>query len=77
MNNTPLKAIRLFCLTCAGRPKDVRLCSNTSCFLFEYRMGHNENRKGIGGRKPRKQPILPSNTLTQVNNPELNQTGGA
>lgn len=46
---TPLQAIRKHCLICAGRPKDVRFCDNTTgCYLFPFRMGHNPARKGIG-----------------------------
>ncbi len=44
----PLKAIRQHCLSCAGRPKDVRMCDTSDCFLFSFRMGKNPNRAGIG-----------------------------
>ena len=46
---TPLRAIRKHCLSCAGRPKDVRECLSTKCILYQYRMGHNPARKRIGG----------------------------
>lgn len=46
---TPLKAIRLHCVECAGRKKDVRLCNNESCRFYPYRMGNNPARAGIGG----------------------------
>ena len=49
---SPLKAIRAKCLDCANdQPQEVRLCPCTSCALYPYRMGHNPNRKGIGGFK--------------------------
>ena len=49
---TPLRAIRLHCLSCADRPKFVRECpSAESCVLYQYRMGHNFARKGIGPKK--------------------------
>jgi hypothetical protein len=47
---TPLKAIRAKCLDCsAGSQKDVRECPITDCVLYQYRMGKNPKRKGIGG----------------------------
>ena len=49
--STPLKAIRAKCLDCsADQPKEVRLCPITDCPLYPFRMGHNPNRKGIGGK---------------------------
>ena len=45
---TPIKSIRLKCLECAGRPKDVRNCSVEDCSLYIFRMGTNPNRAGIG-----------------------------
>lgn len=49
---TPLKAIREKCLDCcADQPGEVRACPSESCPLWLYRMGHNPNRKGIGGFK--------------------------
>jgi len=48
---SPLKAIRKKCLDCSmGSKKEVRLCPMTDCPLYPYRMGHNPNRKGIGGK---------------------------
>ena len=44
---TPLKSIRQKCLECAGRPKEVRLCSAIECPLYPYRFGHNPARIGI------------------------------
>ena len=46
---TPLKAIRAFCLGCAGGPGGVKHCSEEYCLLWEYRFGKNPARKGIGG----------------------------
>lgn len=49
---SPLKAIRAKCLDCvAKQPQEVRLCPSENCPLWLYRMGHNPNRKGIGGFK--------------------------
>ena len=49
---TPLKAIREKCLDCcADQPGEVRACPSEKCPLWPYRMGHNPNRKGIGGFK--------------------------
>jgi hypothetical protein len=45
---SPLKSIRLHCLSCAGRPKEVRECSTTKCSLYRFRTGHNPARAGIG-----------------------------
>ena len=63
---TPLKAIRKHCLACAKRPKDVRLCDTPDCYLFPFRMGHNDARKGIPPLKsvPRSilEGILPNST---------------
>ena len=48
---SPLKAIRAKCLDCmADQPAEVRLCPCENCPLYPYRMGHNPNRKGIGGK---------------------------
>jgi len=50
---TPLKAIRAKCLECsAGSIKEVRLCPVHDCELYQYRMGHNPKRKGLGGKPP-------------------------
>lgn len=47
---SPLKAIRQKCLDCmCNQPAEVRLCPCDDCPLYPYRMGHNPNRKGIGG----------------------------
>lgn len=38
------KAIRLKCIDCcAGQSAEVRKCPATSCPLWRYRMGHEEN----------------------------------
>lgn len=48
---TPLKAIRQKCLDCCcEQATEVRLCPMESCPLYPYRMGHNPNRQGIGGK---------------------------
>ena len=48
---TPIKAIREFCLECAGSRAEVKRCENEKCALFPYRLGKNPMRKGIGGLK--------------------------
>lgn len=48
-----LKQIRKRCLDCSGYiVKDVRECVITDCILYQYRMGHNPARKGIGSKVP-------------------------
>lgn len=48
---TPLKAIRAKCLDCmCGQITEVRYCPCEDCALYEYRMGHNPARKGLGGK---------------------------
>lgn len=47
---TPMKAIRAKCLDCCcGQANEVRLCTATQCPLYDFRDGHNPNRKGKGG----------------------------
>ncbi len=47
---TPIKAIRAKCLDCmCDSAQEVRLCPCQDCPLYPYRMGHNPNRKGMGG----------------------------
>lgn len=47
---SPVKSIRLYCLNCRKQPKNVRRCPNQICALYEYRLGKNPARKGIGGK---------------------------
>lgn len=48
---TPIKAIRAKCLDCmCDSSQEVRLCPCQDCPLYPYRMGHNPNRKGMGGK---------------------------
>ena len=48
---SPLKSIRAKCLDCmADQMQEVRLCPSENCPLYPYRMGHNPNRKGLGGK---------------------------
>ena len=38
---TPVKAIREYCLECAGGNKqEVKACSMIKCLIWYYRMGH-------------------------------------
>ena len=46
----PVKAIKKFCYECSGNSvKERRLCGETDCPLYPYRLGKNPNRRGIGG----------------------------
>ena len=40
-----MKAIRAYCLDCAGRPAEVRKCVAVDCALWPFRMGTNPFRK--------------------------------
>ena len=52
-NPSSLKAIKLFCLDCAGgHPSEVKkysgkLIDGSTCVLHQYRFGRNPKRKGI------------------------------
>jgi len=49
----PVKTMRKYCLTrCEDGPKAVRLCQDTQCPLYPYRLGKQPNRSGIGGKCP-------------------------
>lgn len=51
---TPIKAIRAKCLECCcGQAKEVQLCPVSACSLWQYRLGHNPARKGIGNKDAR------------------------
>lgn len=46
MTNTPLSAIKAFCVDCMGdQPRLVKECATKSCPLWFYRIGHNTNSK--------------------------------
>lgn len=46
MANTPLSAIKAFCVDClGGQPKLVKGCTSKNCPLYPYRTGHNTNFK--------------------------------
>jgi len=52
---TPVKAIRAYCLDCSNnQPKEVRLCPNTTCPLYPFRMGKNPNCKKADDTLPLK-----------------------
>lgn len=43
---TPMKAIRAKCLDCcAGQYSEVKMCTCTTCPLYDFRLGKNPNRK--------------------------------
>ena len=47
----PVKSIRRFCINCSGGSRKApRKCSDRKCWLWEYRLGRNPRRKGVGGR---------------------------
>ena len=50
---TPMKAIRLLCVDCSGYVvADVRDCVIPDCPLYDYRLGRNPKRKGLGTKNP-------------------------
>jgi len=51
---TPIKAIRKFCIQCAGSQKAPRKCANETCPLFVFRLGKSPGRAGIGGGRNKK-----------------------
>lgn len=53
-NLTPVKAIRKFCIQCAGSQKAPRKCANETCPLFVFRLGKSPGRAGIGGGRNKK-----------------------
>lgn len=75
---TPVKAIREYCKkTCAGSPKEVRLCPVSECPLHPYKMGTQPSRSGIGGgpRSPRG-IFLSRNSHTTAKNPIMTPNMG-
>jgi len=48
---TPIKSIRNYCVhhCCSESTRDVRECQASDCPLYQYRMGKNPTRRGIGG----------------------------
>lgn len=49
---SPLKAIHRHCVYCmGGSNEEIKLCVDDDCFLHPFKLGHNPNRKGIGGNK--------------------------
>jgi hypothetical protein len=49
---TPCKAIRKFCvdMCSGGNPKAPRICEDKNCPLWQYRLGKNPKRTGIGNK---------------------------
>lgn len=47
---TPMRAIRLRCLDCCcGSAVEVKRCPCPDCPLYQYRLGKNPKRAGLGG----------------------------
>lgn len=66
--DSPLHAIRKKCLDCSmGNKKEVRFCVITTCPLYPYRLGHNPNRKGIGGKGIKQISLLREETMDSAN----------
>lgn len=58
---TPLKAIRLKCIDCmCGQMYEVTKCPCEDCSLWQYRMGHNPSRQGLGGSYSKKKSSISS-----------------
>lgn len=50
---SPLKSIKTYCRQCSGdSPKEVKSCPIYICALFEYRLGRNPRRQGLGRKSP-------------------------
>jgi len=48
---SPIKSIKKFCLDCVdGSIKERKLCIDTDCPLYPYRLGHNPNISRKSGR---------------------------
>jgi hypothetical protein len=63
----PLKAIRAKCLDCCGGSvAEVKLCETEDCPLWAFRMGHNPQRKGLGGCPAGQGQEMCEKTLTHV-----------
>jgi hypothetical protein len=41
---TPLRAIRQYCLACNGTSNEVKLCPVVTCPIFKHRFGHGRGR---------------------------------
>lgn len=64
---TPLKAIRAKCLDCCcQQANEVRLCTVKGCPLYDYRMGKNPNRKGVGSETSETQYAWRNPQLSRV-----------
>lgn len=76
---TPLQAIRAHCLECcADSPKEARECHLTGCHLWNFRLGHNPRRAGIGGN-PKLTGYIPEPWLIEdldIPQPRKGKKGG-
>lgn len=64
---SPLRAIRAKCIDCCcGNTNEVRDCTITECPLYEFRNGHNPNRKGMGNKSPSQVGLLRNRGVSSV-----------
>jgi len=64
---TPLKAIRKNCLDCSGgSPAEATNCVIPECPLYEYRLGTNPHRLGVGRRNKAGIPDKPAVGVSEV-----------
>ncbi len=48
MKNTPLRAVRKYCLWCMKEnPNEVRLCPSNDCFFYYLRSGKREKKISV------------------------------
>lgn len=45
---TPLRAIKFYCLECAGAVDEVKICPLKKCPVYSYRFGTNPKLEGKG-----------------------------
>jgi len=65
---TPIQAIRKNCLECSNHSVyEVTNCEIKECPLYQFRLGKNPNRKGIGNSNPVFSFGKPNNNLSSTN----------
>jgi len=63
---TPVKAIRKYCVQCAGSQKAPRNCEKKTCPLFVFRLGKSPGRAGDRWPAPRGPEEIEKILITQV-----------